>query len=306
MKFKLLILIPAVALLGSGCWDIFAVKEMRNTPIVFNTGSKNGAVPSDSALNGVLATSTPETAETPPPVKAGEIASASGNVVVTSLVPNQAFASPFVILGRARAFENVISWRVRDQGGQELAAGNAMIDASDVGRFGQYRIRAFLRRLPAGTLGKAEVFAISPRDGSEQDMVSVPVKLSAAASVIKAFFSNIQKDPESKQCDKTYSVTRRVPKTANVAEAALLELLEGPSAAEAALGSRTAIMPGTRLISISIEADVATADFSREMALAASDPCIAKAFRSQIEQTLKQFPAIKVVKIKIEGEYVKP
>ena len=32
MKSKLLILVPAVALLGSGCWDIFAVKETRNTP----------------------------------------------------------------------------------------------------------------------------------------------------------------------------------------------------------------------------------------------------------------------------------
>ena len=293
MKSKLLILVPAVALLGSGCWDIFAVKETRNTPIVFKTGSKDGATPSDSGIGDGSATSTPEAVEAPPPVKAGEIASASGNVVVTSLVPNQAFPSPFVILGRARAFENVINWRVRDQGGQELAAGNAMIDAPDAGRFGQYRIRAFLRRLPAGTRGKVEVFTISPRDGSEQDMVSVPVRLSADTSVIKAFFSNVEKDPESKQCDKTYSVTRRVPKTANVAEAAMLELLDGPSAAEGALGSRTAIMPGTRLLSISIEADVATADFSREMTLAESDPASPKRSGARSNRPLSSSPRLK-------------
>ncbi|HWR00074.1 MAG TPA: Gmad2 immunoglobulin-like domain-containing protein, partial [Candidatus Methylomirabilis sp.] len=268
MNARFLLIVPALALLGGGCWDrYFAVKETTNIPIVFEALKPKTS--GENVMNdGLLATSTGANAVfVAPPVKPGELASASGNVVVTSLVPNQTLQNPFVILGRARAFENVVRWRVRDRNGTELASGGAESDAPDAGQFGAFRIRSFLRTVPKASAGTLEVFTNSPRDGSEQDKVAIPVTLSTETSAVRVYFSNIEKDPDLNVCEKTYAVTRRVAKTTNVAESALLELLDGPSAAELAMGSRTAIVPGARLRSVKIDADVATADFSRDIAL---------------------------------------
>ena len=102
-------------------------------------------------------------------------------------------------------------------------------------------------------------------------------------------------------CEKVYPVTRRVAKTVNVAEAALIELLKGPSSAEQGTGSRTSILPGTALRSVTIEDGVAIADFSRELVFALAGSCNVQALVGQINETLKQFPNVEVVKIYVEG-----
>lgn len=299
MKRTLLVL-ATLPLLGGGCWDrFFAVKETTNIPIVFENPYKKtaetvtlGDVTGTESTSGFVA----------PPVKPGEIASASGNVVVTSLVPKQTLTNPFVILGRSRSFENSVNWRIRDKNWNVLASGASLTDASDVGVFGSFRVRAFLVSIPKTAAGFAEVFTLSPKDGSEQDVVSIAITLSLKQTILKINFSNIMKDPELKMCEKTYPVTRRVAKTAEVAEAALLELLDGPTEADLTEGFRTAIVPGTRLRSVKVEGDTATVDFSREIVLGITDPCILKALKSQIEQTLKQFSNVKQVKILIDGK----
>lgn len=297
---RMWLVLATLPLLGGGCWDrFFAVKETVNIPIVFENPSKNGA---DTVTLGDVSGTESATEFTAPPVKPGEIASATGNVVVTSLVPNQPLVNPFVILGRSRSFENTVNWRIRDKNGNVLASGATQTDAPDVGQFGSFRVRAFLASLPKTAAGFAEVFTLSPKDGSEQDMVSIAVTLPLKQTILKAYFSNIMKDPELKMCEKTYPVTRRVPKTAEVAEAALMELLDGPSEADLTEGYRTAIVPGTRLRSVKVEGETATVDVSREIVLGITDPCILKALKSQIEQTLKQFPTVKQVKILIDGK----
>lgn len=288
-----------LSLLGSGCWDVFAVKETQNTPIIFERLKKTAA---SGAIDDEPFVTSTRVIIPAPPLKPGETASASGNVAVSSPAPNQQLANPFVILGRARVFENMVLFRIRDKHGAELAAGRATVDARDMGVFGQFRVRAFLRNAPQAISGRVEVFSLSPRDGSEQDLASVPVKLNTEAAFVKIFFSNVLKDPQAKACEVVYPVRRRLAKTTNPAEAALLELLDGPSAAEQAMGSRTALMPGARLLSVKLDSDVATADFSRELAFGLTEACMRQAMRSQIEQTLKQFPNVKVVKIRIEGE----
>lgn len=266
-----------------------------NRPIIFvgdEPAPEQGA-PANNATttNGIVV----------PPVKTGEIASKSGNVVVTSLVPQQELANPFVILGRALAFESSISWRVKDNRGNVIAKGNETTDAPDVGKLGSFRVRAFYDRMPQSANGVMEVFTISPRDGAETDMVRIPVTLVTEVIPLKMAFLDIKADPQLKQCDRPAMYTRRIPKTVNTAEAALRELLDGPTAAEEDDGARTSIIPGTELRSIVIEGDRATANFSRQFVLGIAGSCNVQALRAQVEETLKQFEGVKNITLLVEG-----
>jgi hypothetical protein len=266
-----------------------------NRPIIFNP---DGPVAGDTEGEVQTGTSTPVTV---PPVKTGELTSKSGNVVVTSLVPKQELANPFVILGRALAFESVVSWRVTDGRGNVIAKGTVLTDAPDVGRYGQFRVRAFYDRAPATPDGTVQVYTVSPRDGSELDIVRVSVKLVTETVPLKAFFLDVKEDPTLLHCDRPAPRTRRVPKTANAAEAALRELLRGPTAAEEDDGARTAILPGTELRSVTINGENATVDFNRQFALGIAGSCNVQALRSQVEETMKQFVNVKNVTILVEG-----
>jgi hypothetical protein len=309
LRQRIFIIIGVIALIvflmiGAGCF-----RSEQDKPVGLLSSGDIENVPFSPFNDYVLSDERPAEApedlapvpEDPSP-KQGEQASASQNVIVSSVVPDQELKNPFVILGRARAFENTINWRVRDRRNTELAKGYAMTNAADVGKYGSFRIRAFFNGLPDIETGHVEVFTISPRDGSEQDKVSIPVRFIMDRMPVKVFFSNIVEDPQALNCGTVYPITRRVVQTQNVAEAALLELLKGPTSAEQGTGSRTSIIPGTALRSVSIVNSVATADFSRELVFAVSGSCNVQALVGQVNETLKQFPSVEVVKIYVEGK----
>lgn len=235
-------------------------------------------------------------------VKAGEYASQSKNVIVSSLVKNQELGSPFIILGRARAFENVINWRVRDEDGKILLSGSAMTNAQEMGLYGSFRIRSLLSEIPSTDTGTVQVFTMSPKDGTDQDMVEVPIRFSKERLAVSVYFSNVLKDPNVMNCEITYPVVRRIVKTQNTAEASLIELLKGPTVQEQSSGARTTIVPGTVLRSVRIQDGVAIADFSNELVYGLGGSCRVQALISQITQTLKQFDGVNSVKIYVEGE----
>jgi len=234
--------------------------------------------------------------------KPGEVASISENVVVSSIVERQILSNPFVILGRARAFESVVNWRVRDSRHKDLASGAVMTNAPDMGRFGSFRVRDFFDEAPDIGEGYVEVYTVSPRDGSEQDKVSIPVRFDESTIPVKIFFSNLKEDPNLENCERVQAFTRRIAKTVNTAEATMLELLKGPSAAEQSLGARTSVFPGTVLRSISITDGAATVDFSKEFTYAIAGSCHVQAIIAQVNETLKQFESVDIVKMKVEGE----
>ncbi|MFA5129756.1 MAG: GerMN domain-containing protein [Patescibacteria group bacterium] len=306
-RFATLILISTL-LLGAGCLRTSS-KPSAPSASVSTAASSIQALPFSSADKYIPSDSLPvETSPDTPAAEqgatttSGERASASKNIVVSSLIDNQILPNPFIILGRGRAFENVVSWRVTDSHHQVLAQGSIMTNAKDVGLYGSFRVRAFYDHLPSTDTGFVEVFTASPKDGSDQDMVRFPVRFPSERTVLKIYFPNVVKDPGSVSCEVTYPVTRRVVKTQNTAEAALLELIKGATAEEQTSGSRTSIIPGTTLRSVSIDdKGVATVDFSRELSYGIAGSCVVQALRSEITQTLKQFPNIKVVKILVEG-----
>ncbi|MGQ9927385.1 MAG: GerMN domain-containing protein [Chloroflexaceae bacterium] len=108
---------------------------------------------------------------------------------------------------------------------------------------------------------------------------------------------------------------RRIPRTLSIGAATLEQLLWGPPPG---LGFSTAIptpaevlsypgrQPGwgarVRLHSLVIRDGVATADFSAELRAYGGGAARVTAIRQQIERTLRQFPAVREVRIAIEGQ----
>ncbi|MEK7681154.1 MAG: GerMN domain-containing protein [Patescibacteria group bacterium] len=131
----------------------------------------------------------------------------------------------------------------------------------------------------------------------------LPVKFSAPAETVKlkAYFANDNLDPEA-TCEKVFSVTREVPKTAAVARAALEELLKGPTEAEKAGGYITTINPGVVIQSLVISATgTAYVDFSEKLQEAVGGSCRVAMIHWQIVETLKQFSTVKNVVVSING-----
>jgi hypothetical protein len=110
-------------------------------------------------------------------------------------------------------------------------------------------------------------------------------------------------------------VERRVPRTPQIASAALGEMLWGPSPGEAyatslpapaevlASGARTADWgPRIRLLKLTITNGVALANFGPELRAYGGGSARVGLIRSQIEATLRQFPSVDEVVIAIDGQ----
>ncbi len=126
------------------------------------------------------------TADVPPSVmtetKSGagnssESAAASANIIVSSPTSGAAVQLPMIITGQARVFESVVSYRIIDEKGTTLSSGNTMANSPDAGKFGPFTIT--IKDLGEFTGGKMSivVYQSSAKDGSEIDLVSVPVIL---------------------------------------------------------------------------------------------------------------------------------
>lgn len=118
---------------------------------------------------------------------------------------------------------------------------------------------------------------------------------------VKVFFPNTEKDPEI-SCNEVFPVERTVPATTATAQAALQELLAGPTIDEVAEKYYTSIPEGVSVNSITIANGVATVDFSEELDKNVGGSCRVISIRSQIVETLKQFPTVTKVVISVNDE----
>jgi spore germination protein GerM len=141
---------------------------------------------------------------------------------------------------------------------------------------------------PSSPPGISEITPTPPPDtGTSQEL----------PQTISVFFS----PAESIDCTQVVAVDRQVPYSLNIAEAALNELLTGPRLAERNQNLTSAIPVDTTLNSLVIENGVARADFSQNLEPGGGS-CRVLAIRSQIEQTLRQFPTVSEVVISIDGK----
>ena len=138
---------------------------------------------------------------------------------------------------------------------------------------------------------------------------------------ISVFFSNVKNDPEALDCETTYPVERVLGRMTDNEKSALGEfaylavadLLKGPTEQEKAQGFFTSITAGARVQRVIIEGGIAHVDFNDRLnegiarlaeasGGARAGSCRVRAIRSQITETLKQFPEIKEVIISVNGE----
>lgn len=84
--------------------------------------------------------------------------------------------SPLVVSGNARVFENVVSVRLIDSSGNVLAQTTTMANSPDAGKFGPFQAEIEYK-VDSPQKGTLEVYAVSPKDGSEIDKVTIPVDL---------------------------------------------------------------------------------------------------------------------------------
>jgi hypothetical protein len=116
---------------------------------------------------------------------------------------------------------------------------------------------------------------------------------------VQVYFLNERLKPVL-NCTEVVATSRRVPKTAKIATAAVNELLKGPSERERADGYTTSIPAGSKLLSLAIANGEARADFNAATE-SGGGSCSMASRTEQIRQTLLQFPTIKTVRFSIEG-----
>lgn len=119
------------------------------------------------------ATTTPTTKPSTP-TTASDTNCTTQNIVVTLPIADQVFTSPAKISGKAIAFEGTVSWRIKDATGSQLAKGT-VTTVGDAAQCAPFESNITFP-LPSTTNGTLEFYTVSAKDGSEQDLVSVPVK----------------------------------------------------------------------------------------------------------------------------------
>jgi len=117
---------------------------------------------------------------------------------------------------------------------------------------------------------------------------------------VQVFFNNSKFDPEA-SCNIVFPVKREIQKTEAVGRAALEQLLAGPTQEEKDAGYFTSINPGVKIQKLTIVDGTAKVDFDAQLEFQVGGSCRVSAIRSEITQTLKQFPTVKEVVISIDG-----
>ena len=135
----------------------------------------------------------------------------------------------------------------------------------------------------------------------EEPEPEVPAFDSESITSVKVFFSNSEQDPNTEKCEQVYAAEREIEPTLAVAKEALDQLLMGVNELEEEQKYFTNINSAARVVSVAVEDGVATVMFTKEFESGLAGSCRVTAVRSQVEQTLLQFPTVKSVVIKVEG-----
>jgi hypothetical protein len=167
VKFGALLL--ASVILTAACVDNRIVVTTP-TPSPVRTTSQPSATASQSP--------TPSPTPTPTPVPT-PLLSARGGILVKEPLANMKVRSPLTISGDASVFEAALIWQVTDTAGRVLASGFTTATAGAPEK-GTFSITATYADPASDIIGFAEVYTRSPRDGTIDEIVRVPLILAAA------------------------------------------------------------------------------------------------------------------------------
>lgn len=99
------------------------------------------------------------------------------NIGLTQPAEGDTISNPVHVAGSGRAFEGHISLRTRDDTGTVIAESNTVGGTAEVLPF---EVNLSFVQKPQCETGVVEAFTVNPKDGSELDLTSVPVKFSAS------------------------------------------------------------------------------------------------------------------------------
>ncbi len=224
-------------------------------------------------------------------------------IVIFSPQDGQVVSDPTItVSGVARVFENSFIIRVRTSTTTVLFEKPVMTVGNDAGKFGEFN---YSFTLPRNILPNSQVFIdafeYSPKDGSQTNVATVSVFLAnRQMTTLNVFFANNKLDPQI-SCNKVFPVQHVIPYTQAVGQAAIVELLNGPSDQETAAGYYTSVPTNAKLKSLKIQNGTAYADFDQNLDKNIGGSCRVSSIRAQITETLKQFPSIKNVIISVNG-----
>ena len=221
--------------------------------------------------------------------------------------PNQTVQSPLLIEGEARGnwyFEASFPIKLFDDDGNLLVIGIAQAQSDWMATdFVPFKVELNFAH-PATREGTLVLKKNNPSGLPEHaDELRVPVKFIQSPSEmmkVKVYFNNSELDPEF-SCNKVFAVEREVPRTQTVARAALNELLKGTTQNETNEGFFTSLNTGVNIQSLTIENGTAKIDFDDRLEFQVGGSCRVSTIRTQITETLTQFPTVDNVIISING-----
>lgn len=222
------------------------------------------------------------------------------NVTVAEPRPGQLVANPLHLEGTARVFEASVEFELVADG---TVLGRGFTTASiGAPERGSYAADLSYEPVDSDMDALLRVFSRSPKDGSMQDLATVPLRLQAVSAPtpetrsVHVYLVRLEGGEAV-----PVAVDRSVARTAAIGRSALEELLKGPTDAERANGFDSMIPAGTRLRSLTIVDGLATADFDARLQREKGGSMRVLAIRQQIERTLMQFPSVRQVEIRVEG-----
>ncbi len=137
-----------------------AFKQARNEPEV----SRPAEDASQEAISDI------------PQAEEGEpVISDSGNLKITQPRPDAEVASPMLIKGSAQSSVGALQLRLKDAGGNVLAEKQATVAEAGEDGFGSFGELLLFEGAASGP-GALEAYSKGAFDGSEQDLVSIPIK----------------------------------------------------------------------------------------------------------------------------------
>ncbi|NMC51712.1 DUF333 domain-containing protein [Candidatus Kuenenbacteria bacterium] len=217
--------------------------------------------------------------------------------------------SPLTITGEARGtwfFEASFPVKLVDEFDNILATGVATADPPAGGDWMTEDYVPFKAELSFPLAITDKGYLLLNKDnpsglpGNDLQLKVPVVLLKGETEKVKVFFNNNNLDPEI-SCQKVFPIEREILKTPAVAEAAIKELLKGPSQAEKDNGYFSNIPEGVKIQKLTIEKGVAKVDFDKTLESAAGGSCRVSAVRAEITETLLQFSTVKSVVISIDG-----
>ena len=227
----------------------------------------------------------------------------NNEVVIESPREGEIMTSPFVVKGKARGswfFEANIGVKLFDANGKLILAHYGMTDEDWMTTEFVPFSSSLSFEIPETETGTLMIVKDNPSGLPEHDAsYGIPVRFMTATSVVSVYFGKYGTDSSMDTCTNLESSDRIVPKTPQIARAAILELLKGPNADEEKKGLFTSIPSGVMLKNITIENGTAHADFNES--LNAGGSCRVAAIRAQIEKTLRQFPSVSDAVISVNG-----